>query len=159
MPGMALAEMFFGQAVDAARQRIVELIDMPGAAGRVVPGQVAQPGRTVPQVARMPDGRAYLWVARTVARGGGGWGVPGKEFSVALGCDIRHAPQLVYSRGLHLANSDAAVPIGMGCKVCERDACPQRAFPPIGRALDVNENHSRFAPYPVAAPLAATHRS
>jgi XRE family transcriptional regulator, fatty acid utilization regulator len=34
--------------------------------------------------------------------------------------------------------------------VCERDACPQRAFPPIGRALDVNENRSRFAPYPVA---------
>ena len=28
----------------------------------------AQPGRIVPQVARMPDGRAYLWVARTVAR-------------------------------------------------------------------------------------------
>ena len=36
------------------------------------------------------------------------------------------------------------------CTVCERDACPQRAFPPIGRALDVNENRSRFAPYPVA---------
>ncbi|WP_010458947.1 short-chain fatty acyl-CoA regulator family protein [Acidovorax radicis] len=110
----------------------------------------AQPGRTVPQVARMPDGRAYLWVARAVSRSGGGWGVPGKEFSVALGCDIRHAPQLVYSRGLDLANPEAAVPIGMGCKVCERDACPQRAFPPIGRALDVNENRSRFAPYPVA---------
>ena len=110
----------------------------------------AQPGRIVPQVARMPDGRAYLWVARTVSRTGGGWGVPGKEFSVALGCDIRHAPQLVYSRGLDLARPEAAVPIGMGCKVCERDACPQRAFPPIGRALDVNENRSRFAPYPVA---------
>jgi hypothetical protein len=119
----------------------------------------AQPGRTVPQVARMPDGRAYLWVARTVSRSGGGWGVPGKEFSVALGCDIRHAPQLVYSRGLHLANPEAAVPIGMGCKVCERDACPQRAFPPIGRALDVNENRSRFAPYPVVAPPAANRRS
>ena len=32
----------------------------------------------------------------------------------------------------------------------QRDGCPQRAFPPIGRALDVNENRSRFAPYPVA---------
>ena len=32
----------------------------------------AQPGRIVPQLARMPDGRAYLWVARTVARSGGG---------------------------------------------------------------------------------------
>ena len=110
----------------------------------------AQPGRIVPQLARMPDGRAYLWVARTVSRGGGGWGAPGKEFSVALGCDVRHAPQLVYSQGLDLANPHGGVPIGMGCKVCERDACPQRAFPPMGRALDVNENWSRFAPYPVA---------
>jgi len=110
----------------------------------------SQPGRIVPQLARMPDGRTYLWVARTVSRSGGGWGAPGKEFSVALGCDIRHAPQLVYSRGLDLASPEAAVPIGMGCKVCEREACPQRAFPPIGRALDVNENRSRFAPYPAA---------
>lgn len=111
----------------------------------------AQPGRIVPQVARMPDGRTYLWVARTVSRGGGAWGTPGKEFSVALGCDIRHAPQLIYSRGLDLGNPEAAVPIGMGCKVCERDACPQRAFPSIGRALDINENTSRFTPYAVAA--------
>lgn len=112
----------------------------------------AQPGRIVPQLARMPDGRAYLWVARTVSRGSGGaggWGAPGKEFSVALGCDVRHAAQLVYSRGLNLADPEAAVPIGMGCKVCEREACPQRAFPPIGQVLDVNENRSRFAPYPV----------
>ncbi len=112
----------------------------------------AQPGRIVPQLARMPDGRAYLWVARTVSHGGGagGWGAPGKEFSVALGCDLRHAAQLVYSRGLNLADPEAAVPIGMGCKVCEREACPQRAFPPMGRVLDVDENRSRFAPYPVA---------
>ena len=110
----------------------------------------AQPGRIVPQLARMSDGRAYLWVARTVARSGGGWGAPGKEFSVALGCNVRHAQRLVYARGLDLASPDAAVPIGMGCKVCERDACPQRAFPAIGRALEVNENRSRFAPYPVA---------
>lgn len=111
----------------------------------------AQPGRIVQQLARMPDGRAYLWVARTVSRSGGGWGAPGKEFSVALGCDVRHAQRLVYARGLDLASPDAAVPIGMGCKVCEREACPQRAFPAIGRALEVNENRSRFAPYPVAA--------
>ena len=111
----------------------------------------AQPGRTVPQVARMPDGRTYLWIARTVARRAGAWGAPGKEFSVALGCDIRHAPQLVYARGLDLANPEAAVPIGMGCKVCERGDCPQRAFPPIGRALAVDENRSLFTPYAVAA--------
>jgi len=112
----------------------------------------AQPGRIVPQLARMPDGRSYLWVARTVSRSAGGWGAPGKTFSVALGCDVRHAPQLVYAKGLDLSDPAVAVPIGMGCKVCERLACPQRAFPPIGRALDVNENRSRFAPYPAVQP-------
>jgi predicted transcriptional regulator len=56
----------------------------------------------------------------------------------------------VYAKGLDLADPEAAVPIGMGCKVCERAACPQRAFPALGRALDVDENRSALAPYPAA---------
>ncbi|MFT3778416.1 MAG: short-chain fatty acyl-CoA regulator family protein [Ottowia sp.] len=107
----------------------------------------AQPGRVLPQLARMPDGRAYLWIARTVHGRGGGWGAPRRVFSIGLGCDVRHAPRLVYSKGLDLRDPEAATPIGMGCKVCERADCPQRAFPFIGRALEVDENQSRFAPY------------
>ncbi|MEF9948884.1 MAG: short-chain fatty acyl-CoA regulator family protein, partial [Comamonas sp.] len=34
-----------------------------------------------------------------------------------------------------------------GCKVCERNACPQRAFPFVGKPLQVNENESSFVPY------------
>lgn len=37
-------------------------------------------------------------------------------------------------------------------KVCERPACPQRAFPPAGRVLLVNENAGTVSPYPVAEP-------
>nr|WP_060984071.1 short-chain fatty acyl-CoA regulator family protein [uncultured Acidovorax sp.] len=108
----------------------------------------AQPGRVLPQLARMPDGRTYLWIARTVTSGPSrGYGAPGKMFSIGLGCDVRHAPRLVYAKGLDLADPDAATPIGMGCKVCERPDCPQRAFPYVGRSLDVNENVSGFAPY------------
>jgi hypothetical protein len=44
-----------------------------------------------------------------------------------------------------------ATPIGMGCKVCERKDCPQRAFPFVGRPLDVSENVSRFTPYQAGA--------
>jgi len=110
----------------------------------------AQPGRIVRQLARMPDGRVYLWIARTVTRSTGGWGAPGKTFSVALGCDVQHAGQLVYARGLDLADPEAPVPIGMGCKVCERTACPQRAFPPVGRPLEVNEDMAGFTPYRVS---------
>lgn len=109
----------------------------------------AQPGRVLTQVAQMPDGRTYLWVARTVGSGNAGYGAPGKTFAVGLGCDIRHATRLVYSRGLDLADPDMATPIGAGCKVCERPNCPQRAFPPIGRAVTVDENRSTTTPYPV----------
>ncbi len=107
----------------------------------------AQPGRILTQVAQMPDGRIYLWIARTVQHAAGGYGDPGKTFAIGLGCDIRHAGRLVYSKGLALDGPAAATPIGAGCKVCERPACPQRAFPLIGRALAVDENRSVFTPY------------
>lgn len=109
----------------------------------------AQPGRVLTQIAQMPDGRTYLWIARTVGSGHAGYGVPGKTFAVGLGCDIRHAARLIYSRGLDLGDPAAATPIGAGCKVCERAACPQRAFPPIGRPVAIDENRSTLVPYPV----------
>jgi predicted transcriptional regulator/transcriptional regulator with XRE-family HTH domain len=111
-----------------------------------------QPGRVLTQVARMPDGRSYLWIARAVSRGAHGYGSPRKTFSIGLGCDIRHAPRLVYAKGLDLSDPEAATPIGMGCKVCEREQCPQRAFPFIGRPLRVDINQSRFTPYSAGAP-------
>lgn len=110
----------------------------------------AHPVSILTQLAQMPDGRIYLWIARTVSRRPGKYGAPGKTFSIGLGCDARHASRLVYSKGLDLGDAKAATPIGAGCKVCERPACPQRAFPPIGRRLAIDENRSRFAPYPVA---------
>ena len=107
----------------------------------------ASPGRILTQVARMPDDRSYLWIARTVTHESGGWGQPAKSFAVGLGCDVRHAGRLVYSKGLDLSDPTAATPIGGGCRVCDRPACPQRAFPPVGRPLSVDENRSRFEPY------------
>lgn len=108
----------------------------------------AAPGRILVQIASMPDNSRYLWVARTVTRTPGRYGAPGKTFAVGLGCDVRHAERLVYAAGRDLDNRDAAVPIGVGCKVCDREGCPQRAFPQIGRSLAVDENRSTFAPYP-----------
>lgn len=107
----------------------------------------AQPGRILTQLAAMPDGRAYLWLARTVSRGYGGFGAPSKTFSVGLGCDLRHAERLVYSQGLDLKAVEGFTPIGTGCKVCPRSHCPQRAFPPSGNTLIVDENRRHFSPY------------
>lgn len=106
----------------------------------------ANPGKILVQIAQMPDGRSYLWVARTVERRASRYGQPGKTFAIGLGCELRHAGRLVYSRGLDLS-ADTATPIGSGCRVCERDNCPQRAFPALGRTLDIDEHRSTVSPY------------
>ncbi|MBX7454692.1 acetate metabolism transcriptional regulator RamB [Mycolicibacterium sp. 3033] len=109
----------------------------------------AYPGKISVQIAEMPDGRAYMWVARTVERRASRYGQPGKTFAIGLGCELRHAHRLVYSEGLDLSGDPkvSATPIGAGCRVCERDNCPQRAFPALGRALDIDEHRSTVSPY------------
>ncbi len=106
-----------------------------------------RPGQVLRQIAEMPDGRAYLWIARTVSSGGAGFRSPRKTFAVGLGCDLSYAPQTVYSTGLDLQDRAFRAQIGMGCKVCERPACPQRAFPFAGRTLQVDENRGQLYPY------------
>ncbi|MFZ0833974.1 MAG: acetate metabolism transcriptional regulator RamB [Mycobacterium sp.] len=106
----------------------------------------ANPGKILVQIAQMPDGRSYMWVARTVERRASRYGQPGKTFAIGLGCELLHAHRLVYSEGLDLSG-DNATPIGAGCRVCERDNCPQRAFPALGRALDLDEHRSTVSPY------------
>jgi XRE family transcriptional regulator, fatty acid utilization regulator len=109
----------------------------------------ANPGKILVQIAQMPDGRNYMWVARTVERRASRYGQPGKTFAIGLGCELRHAHRLVYSEGLDLSGDPnlLATPIGAGCRVCERDNCPQRAFPALGRALDLDEHRSTVSPY------------
>ena len=111
----------------------------------------ANPGKILVQIAQMPDGRNYMWVARTVERRASRYGQPGKTFAIGLGCELRHAHRLVYSEGLDLSGDQSATPIGAGCRVCERDNCPQRAFPALGRALDLDEHRSTVSPYLVTA--------
>ena len=111
----------------------------------------AQPGRILTQQARMPDGRTYLWVARTVTRRQSGYGLPAKTF--ALGCDLKHADRLVYSQGLDLDDPNSQTPIGIGCKLCERDSCAQRAFPSALHPLAIDANSRTFAPYARTSPI------
>jgi predicted transcriptional regulator/transcriptional regulator with XRE-family HTH domain len=98
------------------------------------------------QVAEMPDGRRYFWVARTIRRRTPRHRTPDRLFSIGLGCELRHAHRLVYADGLDLARP-ATTPIGLGCKVCERTDCAQRAFPPTRGDLHVDPHLSGRVPY------------
>ncbi|KAA0024251.1 short-chain fatty acyl-CoA regulator family protein [Antrihabitans cavernicola] len=116
----------------------------------VVHEAYSSPGKILTQVAQMPDGRRYLWIARTTTGNSDGYGNAEKTFAIGLGCDIEYADRLVYSKGLQLDDADVAVPIGAGCKMCDRPSCAQRAFPQIGRAILTTEHTSVELPYPHA---------
>jgi XRE family transcriptional regulator, fatty acid utilization regulator len=113
----------------------------------VVHDAFAQPGRIVRQVAQMPDGRTYFWVAKTTAPEGRGYLGQHKSFAVGLGCDLAYADKLVYSTGIVLDDPTTAVPIGAGCKICNRTSCAQRAFPYLGGRVVVDENAGSSLPY------------
>ena len=99
------------------------------------------------QLAQMPDGRTYMWVARTVKHYRRRFGQPGKVFAIGLGCEARHAERTVYAEGLDLSDLAAATPIGPGCRVCSRTRCPQRAFPSILHDIRINTHSSSVNPY------------
>lgn len=107
----------------------------------------AQPGTIVRQHAQMPDGRDYLWVARTVRHHMGRFTDTDKLFSIGLGCEVRHAERTIYAEGLDLSRSSSATPIGAGCRTCPRSNCPQRAFPAINEILEIDAHQSSIAPY------------
>ncbi|HXP30309.1 MAG TPA: short-chain fatty acyl-CoA regulator family protein [Stellaceae bacterium] len=99
----------------------------------------ATPGLIRTQIARLPDGATFFALARTVEKTGGGFHAPVSHHAVGMGCDIARAPELVYADGLDLKAGNGATEIGIGCRLCERADCRQRAFPPLQHRLVVDE--------------------
>ena len=66
---------------------------------------------------------------------------------IALGCEAKHAARIVHADGFD-AERGEAIEIGPGCPLCERRACPDRALPPVTRALDLHSYERTAAPYP-----------
>ena len=97
-------------------------------------------GPTVQEVQTV-DGARYLTVAFRVSRSGATLARPAQRFAIALGCDIAHAPRLVYA---DLAGGEPT-PIGPNCYLCERAACPARAHPPLGRSAAHDERRRGLA--------------
>jgi predicted transcriptional regulator len=105
------------------------------------------PGRIRPQIARLPDGKTFFVVARTLDKDSGAFKEPRSQHAIAIGCDIAHARALVYADGHDLASLDGITEIGVGCRLCERAHCRQRAFPPLQHRLVVDEQVKGVSAY------------
>lgn len=111
----------------------------------VVHAAFATPGTMRVQVARLPDGATFLCFARTVSGPPVPWGEPQPVHVVAMGCDIAHAGDICYADGIDL---DAApVGIGLSCRLCDRQNCRSRAFPPLEHRLALDPLTSPDTPY------------
>ena len=111
----------------------------------VVHGAFAQPGRIHVQVAALPDGATFLCFARCVVGRAARWGEPPPTHVIAMGCDILHAPSLVYADGIDIAR--ATVGIGLSCRLCDRQGCRSRAFPPLEHRLALDPSLGSDSPY------------
>ncbi|MDE0880228.1 MAG: short-chain fatty acyl-CoA regulator family protein [Sphingomonas bacterium] len=96
-----------------------------------------RPGALNVQLVELEDGARWLTMARTVTPLGRRYGAVQAEFAVGLGVAADHAGSLAFARGVDLAGE--ATPIGLGCRACLREACPQRSAPPMARALTIDE--------------------
>ncbi len=103
-------------------------------------------GRTLVQIAEMPDGVRYICVARAVTKSGGSHLAPSRHYALGIGCELSHASEVVYADMLDL-RSTPVTPIGVSCRICERHECPARAVPPIDRALTVDPDRRDVVPF------------
>ncbi|WP_299826678.1 short-chain fatty acyl-CoA regulator family protein [uncultured Roseobacter sp.] len=107
------------------------------------------PSQFLRQLAETPDGVRYINLARDVSKPAGRFGAPVRRYAIALGCEVRHANDLVYADGMDLSRDGAFEPIGISCRICERTNCHQRAVPPLERKLRVDPNLRDVLPYQV----------
>ncbi|MBS0333245.1 MAG: DUF2083 domain-containing protein [Proteobacteria bacterium] len=107
------------------------------------------PDRFLVQLVEMPDGARYLSVALSVVKPSGAFHAPGRRYVLAIGCEAADARELVYADTVDLDAPGA--PIGVGCRICERSDCAQRAFPPLDREIAVAQDRRDVVPFTITA--------
>ncbi len=88
-------------------------------------------GVIVRQLAELPAGDRFLFIARAVVKEQGVFGQHPHVVSIMLACDAVHADQTTYADGLDLSAPSLAAPIGPTCRLCPRATCRHREEDPI----------------------------
>ncbi len=110
----------------------------------IVHEAVAIPDRILVQLAETPDCVRYVSMAKGLVKPSGSFERTPRRYAVALGCEIDHAREFVYADGVV---KTPPTPIGISCRLCPRDNCDQRAFPPSDRKILVDPDTRGIVPY------------
>ncbi len=113
----------------------------------IVHEAVAIPDRIVVQHAETPDSVRYVSMAKGLVKPSGSFTRTPRRYAVTLGCEADHAADFVYADALD--RTAPPTPIGISCRLCPRDDCDQRAFPPADRDISVDPDLRGTVPYRV----------
>lgn len=96
-------------------------------------------GRTLTQIIETPDKERFFTISRAIERNQDGWSNGDLSgHAIGLGCELKFASELVYSKGIDL-NHAAVVETGPMCRLCERANCKERASAPIMHGLKIDK--------------------
>jgi len=101
------------------------------------------PERILAQSFELPDGTRMLSLARGQSTQGP-TGQPPALHAIALGCDWDNAGKIAHADGM---GDTTPAAIGLACRLCDREDCAQRAFPPLNRKLTMDPHQLRASPY------------
>ena len=93
------------------------------------------PGRTITQLMEMEDGARYFTFARSVPTQEAGGRT--RLRAIGVGCSADYVKKIAYADKFDLTHEDAATPVGINCRLCQRADCADRAQPPLNRRLTV----------------------
>ena len=139
---------FFVMETDAAGNRIrragangFPMVRFGGDCPKLVVHQAfGSPGQIFAEQVITPEDARFIVIGRTIEGLRSGYLDRPQRTALLVGFDIAHASDVVYADGLVGDHAREALPIGPGCRLCERPGCIARAAAPITRPLALDEH-------------------
>ena len=146
---------FFVMETDAAGNRIrragangFPITRFGGDCPKLVVHQAfGSPGQIFSERVVTPQEAEFIVVGRTVEGLRSGYFDRPQRTALLIGFDVSHAGDVVYGDGLVGEQARKALPIGPGCRLCERPGCVSRAHPPLTRPLGLDEMVRGFSAF------------
>jgi predicted transcriptional regulator/transcriptional regulator with XRE-family HTH domain len=101
------------------------------------------------QLAETPDEQRYVVMAKGLVKPSTSYNRMPRRYAVTIGCEAQYASDFVYADGVDVNAPNSAMRIGLSCRICPRDDCDQRAFPPNDRPILVNPDRRELVPYTI----------
>ncbi len=112
----------------------------------VVHAALMTPNAICTQISELPDGSQFFAIAKTVTKPSMGYNQPKRHYAISLGCSLNQAHRLVYADNMNLTNPRSVMPVGITCRLCDRENCGHRAAPTPSQNRSQNRGARNISP-------------